>query len=197
VLLNPGALCNGGSLNGRRLPVQSCPNISTLDALKSALVAQQFVGLAHDWYESWFTPAADGTLPKPDSVAGGHMFRISGFSDSRGALHVANSWGTGWGVKGYCWLPYAYLTGRLEAYTQIASQIDVNVPFTDQGADVKTATPKTNIRAIAEDGSTFPIAIITTVRKGILGGAHPGPAHSFLRADGSTGYVLDRNFNLA
>ena len=120
VLLSPGALCDAGPDSGQRKPVASCQNISNLSTLKSALMAEQFVGLAVNWYESWFTPKADGTLPAPDYVAGGHIFAIVGWDDSRAALHCQNSWGTSWGVGGFFWLPFAYLDATLEAYTQIA-----------------------------------------------------------------------------
>jgi C1A family cysteine protease len=33
-----------------------------------------------------------------------------GYNDSRKAFLVRNSWGDGWGAKGYGWLPYAYMT---------------------------------------------------------------------------------------
>ena len=122
VLLSPGALCDAGPDSGLRKPVASCQNIATLSTLKSALMAEQFVGLAVNWYESWFTPKTDGTLPAPDYVAGGHIFAIVGWDDSRAALHCQNSWGTSWGVGGFFWLPYAYLESPLSAYTQISEE---------------------------------------------------------------------------
>lgn len=210
VLLSPGALCWSGPGSGSRLPVASCPNISSLANLKAAVMQPgygYFVGLAVDWMESWFTPNSWGVLPKPDTVAGGHIFRVKGFSDDGNlpvgapawlhapevpALFCQNSWGTGWAVRGFFWLPYAYLSSRLEAYTQVGKPL---APiFTDLGPEVLTGTPDTPIRFVNSDGSTSVITTITTVRKGTLAGAHPGPAHSFVGSDSVTRYALDRNF---
>jgi C1A family cysteine protease len=63
----------------------------------------------------------DGNIPyRPtfDSVHGGQALLAVGYDDhwlrgSRGALLVRNSWGPGWGEKGYGWLPYVYVEERL------------------------------------------------------------------------------------
>ncbi len=121
MLLNPGALCDSGPGSGIRWPVASCPNLSTLNALQAAVVAEGFAGLAVDWWESWFNPASDGTLPaKSGGIAGGHIFRIKGFSTARQGLYCQNSWGLNWGIGGFFWLPYSMLDPTLEGYTQIA-----------------------------------------------------------------------------
>ena len=33
-----------------------------------------------------------------------------GYDDSQRVFIVRNSWGTGWGVKGYFYMPYSYIT---------------------------------------------------------------------------------------
>ena len=66
-----------------------------------------------------------GQIPFPqptDNVAGGHAIVAAGYDDKMkikhtakgaketvGALLIRNSWGTGWGEKGYGWLPYEYV----------------------------------------------------------------------------------------
>jgi len=59
-----------------------------------------------------------GKIPFPepgDKVEGGHAVNAVGYDDRmkigklKGALLIRNSWGTGWGDKGYGWLPYAYV----------------------------------------------------------------------------------------
>ena len=43
-----------------------------------------------------------------------------GYSDARQAFLFANSWGTSWGMQGYAWIPYAYMTNP-----QLASDMQV------------------------------------------------------------------------
>lgn len=213
VLLSPGALCSSGPGSGSRLPVASCPNISSLANLKAAVMQPgygYFVGLAVDWMESWFTPNSWGVLPKPDTIAGGHIFRVKGFTDDGNlpggapawlhapevpALFCQNSWGTGWAVRGFFWLPYAFLASRLEAYTQVGKPLAPASIVTNVRPDVRTATlaPEA-IHLIAADGSTVLPTPRTyqTIEACTLAGRHPGPAHSVMQ-DGTKLYLLDRN----
>ena len=41
---------------------------------------------------------------------GGHCVDAVGYDDGQQRFIVRNSWGTGWGMLGYCTMPYAYLT---------------------------------------------------------------------------------------
>jgi C1A family cysteine protease len=63
-----------------------------------------------------------GEIPYPqrgDRLEGGHAVLAVGYDDARkigkdkGALLIRNSWGTGWGDKGYGWLPYSYVESGL------------------------------------------------------------------------------------
>jgi len=74
------------------------------------------------------TPTASGMIPFPDisDVAiGGHAVMAVGYDNNieilnskskntfKGAFLIRNSWGVEWGIDGYGWLPYEYLTRRL------------------------------------------------------------------------------------
>jgi C1A family cysteine protease len=49
-------------------------------------------------------------MPAPSEVqVGGHAVLAVGYDDSHQSMIVRNSWGSGWGLKGYCTMPYAYL----------------------------------------------------------------------------------------
>jgi C1A family cysteine protease len=57
--------------------------------------------------------AKTGIVPMPaakEQVVGGHAVLAVGYDDAKQQFIVRNSWGTGWGQKGYFRMPYAYLT---------------------------------------------------------------------------------------
>ena len=84
-------------------------------ALKRCLAAGiPFVfGLAI--YESFERPitAASGLIPMPkptETYLGGHAMMAVGYDDQTHEFLVRNSWSSHWGIDGYCWIPYDYLT---------------------------------------------------------------------------------------
>ncbi len=56
--------------------------------------------------------AKAGVLNLPaanESAIGGHAVLVVGYDDSSSRFRVRNSWGSGWGQKGYFTMPYEYL----------------------------------------------------------------------------------------
>jgi C1A family cysteine protease len=49
---------------------------------------------------------------KGEKQVGGHAVLAVGYDDATKRFTVRNSWGTGWGMKGYFTIPYAYLQDR-------------------------------------------------------------------------------------
>lgn len=65
----------------------------------------------YDAFES-DTVAATGKLNMPkknESVIGGHAVMAVGYNDATQRFIIRNSWGNGWGKKGYFTMPYDYL----------------------------------------------------------------------------------------
>jgi C1A family cysteine protease len=66
-------------------------------------------------YESFMSAdvARTGEVPLPprsEKLVGGHAVVAVGYDDRIQRFIVRNSWGNGWGMKGYCTMPYGYLT---------------------------------------------------------------------------------------
>ncbi len=47
---------------------------------------------------------------KKEEVVGGHAVMAAGYDDKKKAMLVRNSWGKDWGIGGYFWMPYAYIS---------------------------------------------------------------------------------------
>ena len=65
-------------------------------------------------YESFESDAVatSGQVPMPspsESCLGGHALVAVGYNDQDHVFIARNSWGDGWGMKGYFTIPYAYL----------------------------------------------------------------------------------------
>lgn len=56
-----------------------------------------------------------GNLPQEEYL-GGHAMIIVGILEKDEVFIVRNSWGKEWGDKGYCYIPYDYLTNRYLAF---------------------------------------------------------------------------------
>lgn len=91
-----------------------------INQLKQALLAGFSVTVGICVYESFESSAvaATGLVPMPnktESFLGGHAVLIVGYDDNivaggnTGHFIVRNSWGTSWGDKGYCYIPYQYI----------------------------------------------------------------------------------------
>ena len=91
-------------------------NSGNINALKGCLAEGFPFAFGFTVYNSFMTAAVakNGIMPMPDfskeTVLGGHAVLGVGYDEKKQLVLVRNSWGTGWGVKGYFWMPYAYIT---------------------------------------------------------------------------------------
>jgi C1A family cysteine protease len=88
--------------------------VQNLNQMKGCLASGYpfvFGFTVYDSFESQQV-AQTGVVPMPGSteqVLGGHCVVAVGYDDSQQRFIVRNSWGTAWGIQGYCTMPYAYL----------------------------------------------------------------------------------------
>ncbi|MBV8948864.1 MAG: C1 family peptidase [Solirubrobacterales bacterium] len=84
-----------------------------LDAIKAVLSNKQTIAFGFTVYESFDSPevAKTGIMPLPsrsERVLGGHEVLLVGYlKEEPNHGLVRNSWGTGWGLKGYFLVPWA------------------------------------------------------------------------------------------
>jgi hypothetical protein len=88
--------------------------VRTLDEMLATLHTVGPLHFAMDVTESFITPDARGWIPPTPfgETLGGHAMCILSAKQSDRRFLVANSWGTGWGADGYCWLDFDHLLTR-------------------------------------------------------------------------------------
>ena len=90
-------------------------NNTAINELKTCLAGGNPFVFGFTAYQSFEGDAVakSGVLPMPsntESVIGGHAVMAVGYDDQKKAFIVRNSWGNNWGLKGYFYMPYDYIT---------------------------------------------------------------------------------------
>ncbi len=115
VLTQPAGRCYQQAMSYRSVYYAHVPQ--TLDYMKKCLAAGfpfVFGFTVYDSFESQQV-ASTGVVPMPsasEAVLGGHAVVAVGYDDASRRFIVRNSWGTSWGIEGYCTMPYEYLANR-------------------------------------------------------------------------------------
>jgi C1A family cysteine protease len=86
-----------------------------INQLKSCLSEGNPFVFGFTVYQSFEGPivAQTGVLPMPaanEASIGGHAVLAVGYDDAQNAFIVRNSWGANWGLAGYFYMPYNYMT---------------------------------------------------------------------------------------
>jgi C1A family cysteine protease len=115
----PTAFCYAFGANYKAIAYY---RLDGLDALKMSLAQGLPFAFGFSCFESLRNPDVQttGVVPFPratEKQIGGHAIMAVGYDDGKdvglggekGALLFRNSWGCGWGDKGYGWLPYKYV----------------------------------------------------------------------------------------
>jgi len=116
--------------------------LQTMQSMKGCLTSGYPFVVGFEVYSSFESAAvaSTGMVPMPNTATeqllGGHACICLGYDDSKGVWIMQNSWGTGWGDRGYFYMPYAYLTTPalagdmwriLKVTTKAASNVAPNV----------------------------------------------------------------------
>ena len=97
--------CDDWWVEGKRL--QGYNHIQDIEKMKD-LIAEGPIPGTMAVHQSFFNYVSGvyHSLPDNDPIVGYHMIAVVGYSESRQAWLVKNSWGTGWGMSGYVWIAY-------------------------------------------------------------------------------------------
>jgi C1A family cysteine protease len=102
--------CNAGILPGWQSSVYRISEWSDITDLATIrqLIAKSPLIACMDVHQSFFNYISGiyKNLGPTDPVAGGHCIGNIGIDDTKSAWHGRNSWGVGWGEKGYFWITF-------------------------------------------------------------------------------------------
>lgn len=110
----PPPYCFTNALKEQALKVENI-NSSSILAMKNCLASgfPFVIGiLVYSSFESQQV-AKTGIVPLPgpkETCLGGHAICIVGYDDTKNSFYARNSWGSSWGLKGYFFIPYTYLS---------------------------------------------------------------------------------------
>lgn len=120
---------NYQAINYYRLDAPGVTKAALLNRVKTNLAAGLPSMFGFTVYSSYIQSNSTGKIPYPttgEKIIGGHAVMAVGYDDNlkiknthtgatetKGALLIRNSWGTGWGDSGYGWLPYDYIKSGL------------------------------------------------------------------------------------
>ena len=84
-----------------------------LSNVKNMVAAGYPVEFGFQVYSNYTQVGANGMWPYPTAgtyYVGGHAVDVVGYNDATQCLLCRNSWGPTWGMSGYFWLPYGFIT---------------------------------------------------------------------------------------
>lgn len=111
--VKPSQQCYIDAVKFRRLQGITVPQ--NLQVLQQCISMGYPVQCGIQVYESFMSAntAKTGIVPYPnvntESLVGGHAVVLLGYDNQNASFLYANSWGTNWGLQGYCWIPYKYI----------------------------------------------------------------------------------------
>lgn len=114
-----------------------------IDDIRSAVAQGYPVAISLKIFDSFNADAGFVQRPSDEEIkegrSGNHAMIVCGYSDDERVFIVRNSWGTKFGDKGYCYIPYSYIADEnLLNVACIITEIN-NRELVVGGHDVKTA----------------------------------------------------------
>lgn len=128
---------NEAYLDGKKRRITKALNVNVaLDDIKSAIQDGYPVAISLKIFDSFNTTTGFVKRPTDEEVEsadfGYHAMVVVGYSDDTKFFLVRNSWGEHFGDKGYCYIPYSYISdpelNRMACIvTEVSYQNEVNI----------------------------------------------------------------------
>ncbi|CAF5116687.1 unnamed protein product, partial [Rotaria sp. Silwood1] len=129
-----------------------------LKAMKNCLADGFPFAFGLDLFASFNKASEGGVVPMPDKnemsleIHGSHAMLAVGYNDESRTFTVRNSWGENWGDKGYCYMPYDYLTNQTYCFDVWTIHELVNTNFEeDSCSSEKNHNPIDNDQSHSSD----------------------------------------------
>jgi C1A family cysteine protease len=115
--------------NGRTVRLANYVSLGNVQDQKNWIDNIGPLSACFDCYDDFFGYGPNSGVYRraSNTLAGGHCIVIVGYDDARQAWLVRNSWGTSWGMAGYCWFGYGQC--NMDNYTKYG------VPSTNTNPD--------------------------------------------------------------
>lgn len=121
--------------NAKFYKARTFARLTSLEQMIESLVINGPFVIGVNWLNDWFNPktiSSDGypvLKPGTSGSAGGHAIAVVGYDRPRNVLKFKNSWGDGWGKKGYAFFHFDVVKSNLlDAW----ATIDITAPQIDK-----------------------------------------------------------------
>ncbi|MBP3567494.1 MAG: C1 family peptidase [Paraprevotella sp.] len=138
---------DGAYQDGKKRRIVKALNVNVaLDDIRSAIQDGYPVAISLKIFESFNTTTGFVKRPTKEEVDsedfGYHAMVVVGYSDDTKFFLVRNSWGEKFGEKGYCYIPYSYISdpdlNRMACIvTEVCYQDDVKITFSSGNRHIK------------------------------------------------------------
>jgi len=129
-----------------RIDQDGMTSTEVINSMKQQLAAGNTMEFGTYCYQSIYDVGSDGMIPAPkknETPIGGHALHIVGYDDVKKAFLLQNSWGVGWGMSGFGYLPYSYFETGYQGQPDAS---DVWVVLTENWPADPTPTKPTGVQ---------------------------------------------------
>jgi C1A family cysteine protease len=143
------------------VPTNACVNVNDGDlfGIKKILSDGHPVVFGALIFVTFEHLAKNAIIPIPNVISenclGGHALLFVGYDDEKELFIVRNSWGSHWGDKGYCYLPYKYVSDKFNVDGSNSYLVtDMHAFYNINAPNIKLPNTSLNENETTDDIST-------------------------------------------